>query len=63
MGAPKAASAMASEDRETLVKIAYAVTSLQRSGRAQIKEARPGSPERHERDEIKNYIIEVCRAR
>jgi hypothetical protein len=55
--------AMALEDRQTLFKIANAVTNLQRSGKAQIKEARPGSAQRQERDEIKSYILEVCRAR
>jgi hypothetical protein len=48
------------EAQKNLYKFAQLVQRHQRSGKARIKEALPGTRRRQERDEIKNYILEVC---
>jgi len=59
----KAASArvkIPQEDAFALTKMAQAVKLHQLSGKMRIKEAKPGSKARQDRDEVKAYIREVC---
>lgn len=51
---------VAEEDRQALLKLAHACYTHQRSGKMRLKEAREGSRQRHERNEVKDYIREVC---
>jgi hypothetical protein len=60
-GGEKAGAArMAADDRHLFVTLMHKVAAHSRTGRMQIKEARPGTPLRAERDEIKGYIRDVC---
>ena len=59
-GAKAAAARATAQELASIVKIAADVKSLQRSGKMRIKEARPGTPERAERDEVKNCLKEMC---
>jgi hypothetical protein len=61
--APKAASArrrIPREDAVALSKMAQAVHHYQRSGRMRIKEAKRGTKQAQDREEVKSYIREVC---
>jgi hypothetical protein len=59
-GPAKAARAMDAQDREAMRKAAGMVRQHMNAGQARLKEAAPGTARRHERDEIKGYIKEVC---
>jgi hypothetical protein len=48
------------EDRKQIRKLASDVRNLYRKGRVRLKEASPGSRLRQERDEVINYVREVC---
>jgi hypothetical protein len=58
-GEKGAAARIHPEDRQLLIKYAKEVQQLKRVGRMQIKEATPGE-KRQARDEVKNYILEMC---
>lgn len=60
-GEKAGAARLTKSQRQQVIKMASAVKDMQRKGKIRVKEAKPGSKTRVDRDEMKNFLNEVCR--